>query len=159
MDALNSFGRMGKRTMLGFIENQEYDELFVSLRDFTIKMNENENWESEYNELLDQMNHILNGHITLKYALDKSIIVAVTNMSGQTLYVNDKFCELSKYSREELIGKTHRVINSGFHDLAFIKDMWDTIMSGIIWEGEVKNKGILSVDPYVDLISKNVADK
>ena len=147
MDALNSFGRMGKRTMLGFIENQEYDELFVSLRDFTIKMNENENWESEYNELLDQMNRILNGHITLKYALDKSIIVAVTNMSGQTLYVNDKFCELSKYSREELIGKTHRVINSGFHDLAFIKDMWDTIMGGIIWEGEVKNKGILSVDP------------
>ena len=95
-----------------------------------------ENRESEYNELLDQMNRILNEHITLKYALDKSIIVAVTNMSGQILYVNDKFCALSKYSREELIGKTHRVINSGFHDLAYIKDMWDTIIGGVYGKGK-----------------------
>ena len=86
------------------------------------------------------MNRILNEHNTLNYALDQSIIVAVTNKSGQILYVNDKFCALSKYSREELIGKTHRVINSGFHDLAYIKDMWDTITAGNIWEGEVKNK-------------------
>ena len=126
--------------MLSFIKEQEYNELIVSLRDYAIKMNENDYWEDDYNELLDQMNRILNEHSTLKYALDKSIIIAVTNKSGQILYVNDKFCELSKYKREELIGKTHRVINSGFHDLAFIKDMWDTIMGGNIWEGEVKNK-------------------
>ena len=114
--------------MLSFFENQEYNELIVSLRDFSMKMNGNENWESEYNELLDQINRTLNEHTTLKYALDQSIIIAVTNVSGQILYVNNKFCELSKYSREELIGKTHRIINSGFHDSAFIKDMWDTII-------------------------------
>ena len=131
---------MGKRNMLGFVEDQEYNELIVSLRDFTLKMNKEESRESKYNELLDQMNRILNEHNTLNYALDQSIIVAVTNKSGQILYVNDKFCALSKYSREELIGKTHRVINSGFHDLAYIKDMWDTITGGSIWEGEVKNK-------------------
>ena len=141
------FREWGKRNMLGFVENQEYNEMIVSLRDFTLKMNKEENRESKYNELLDQMNRILNEHNTLNYALDQSIIVAVTNKSGQILYVNDKFCALSKYSREELIGKTHRVINSGFHDLAYIKDMWDTITGGNIWEGEVKNKGILSVDP------------
>ena len=64
--------------MLSFIKEQEYNELIVSLRDYAIKMNENDYWEDDYNELLDQMNRILNEHITLKYALDKSIITEVT---------------------------------------------------------------------------------
>ena len=87
------------------------------------------------------MNRILNEHNTLNYALDQSIIVAVTNKSGQILYVNDKFCALSKYSREELIGRTcTALLMKYFSYLAYIKDMWDTITGGNIWEGEVKNK-------------------
>lgn len=76
----------------------------------------------------------------LKYALYKSSIVAITDAQGRITYVNELFCEIAQYSREELIGKTHRVINSGFHSKEFFKQMWSEIGKGNIWRGEIKNK-------------------
>lgn len=73
-------------------------------------------------------------------ALDKTAIVGITDLNGSIIYVNDRFCEISKFTREELIGKNHNILKSGYHTLDFYKDLWRTIKKGDVWMGQIKNK-------------------
>ena len=82
-----------------------------------------------YNKNLEDLNTIVN----------TATAVSITDVNGKIKYVNDKFCETSKYSRSELIGNNHRILKSGFYPDEFYKNMWDTITRGEIWSGEIKN--------------------
>lgn len=75
-----------------------------------------------------------------KHALDESAIVAITDQKGIIKHVNNNFCKISKYSKQELIGQDHRIINSGYHSKEFIRNLWVTIANGRIWGGELRNR-------------------
>lgn len=75
-----------------------------------------------------------------KYALDQSSIVSITDSRGNIKYVNDNFCQISKYSAAELIGHNHSIIGSNYHSAAFIERMWLTISAGKVWNGEFRNQ-------------------
>ena len=88
-------------------------------------------------EALQRANHDL---AEFKYALDQAAIVAITDARGVIQYANDKFCEISKFGRHELIGQDHRILNSGYHPKEYMRKLWRTIERGDVWRGEIRNR-------------------
>ena len=72
--------------------------------------------------------------------VDENALVAITDPTGEITHVNDMFCRVTKYTQEELIGQNHRVLSSGCHAEAFWKNLWNTILAGRVWKGEIKNR-------------------
>ncbi|MBP9082759.1 MAG: PAS domain S-box protein [Bacteroidia bacterium] len=103
--------------------------IISNLKDVTERIISHEELQKTIRELTDY-----------KYSLDESSIVAITDQKGTIKHANENFCRISKFSREELIGNDHRLINSGYHTKEFIRDLWVTIANGKIWRGDIKNR-------------------
>ena len=109
----------------------------------------NSQLQEEVSSQTRKIERMLKEGAEFKHALGKHSIVSITDKTGKILEANEKFCEISKYSKEELLGKDHRILNSGFHDSSFFKEMWATISSGKPWFGEVKNRAKDGVSYWV----------
>lgn len=114
------------------MKNKKYD---VNQRSIQSKSN-----EVMINDNATELKKVMKQLADIKYALDQSSIVGITNQRGIIIGVNDKFCEISQYKEEELIGQNHRILNSNFHPKSFFKHMWATIGRGKTWRGEIRNK-------------------
>lgn len=132
-------------------ENHVYPSpngIFVYIRDITKK----KKTEIELNKIIKSLEDY-------RFALDQSSIISITDRQGYITHINDNFCKISKYSREELIGKTNNVINSGFHQSDFFNEMWNTISSGKVWRGQIRNTAKTGEYYWVDTTIVPFLDK
>lgn len=111
------------------IENDKVVAVFGTFRDLSKEVH-----------ILNSKNEVKNQLRNYKSSINQFLIIAETDAEGTITSVNDKFCEISQYSEEELIGKNHRLINSGHHSKDFFKQMWTTLQKGNSWEGQICNK-------------------
>ncbi|MEH6358585.1 MAG: PAS domain S-box protein [Pseudomonadales bacterium] len=109
-------------------ENQDHN-IYAQIQDISAKKDDEE-----------RLNRLLYDLEFTRTSLNRHAILSRTDAKGIINCVNDKFCSVSQYSSEELIGHNHRTVNSGFHSEAFFKDLWRTISSGNVWQGDVCNR-------------------
>jgi len=154
--------------LLAYFSAQRITKPIVQLVDATVTVSKGElsqkvvvDASHEINQLADAFNHMLenrqafeknlehsnhkaqqalNDLAEQQFALDQHSIVAITDIQGNITFVNEKFCSISGYSEEELLGNNHRILKSGYHDAAFFEDMYQTISAGEVWNGEICNR-------------------
>ncbi|MCX7177676.1 MAG: PAS domain S-box protein, partial [Proteobacteria bacterium] len=111
-------------------ENDSLDDLIRLIANLVTFRNESQQAILAAREAVENRN----------FALDQHAIVSITDRQGRIISANDKFCEISGYSRSELIGQSHRIVNSGEHSPTFFAEMWRTIAAGTVWKGEICNR-------------------
>lgn len=117
-------------TIVPFLNKKGKPYQYVSIRtDITARKDAEESLKNSLKELKD-----------IKFAIDQSSIITFTDEKGRITSVNEKFCEISKFDRNELIGKDLRILNSGYHSKLFFKELWQTVLNGNVWQGEIRNK-------------------
>jgi PAS domain S-box-containing protein len=127
-------------------------------RDMTRRKKADEDIQRLNDELGEQLQKSISEAVDYKHALDESAIISVTDSHGILTHVNDNFCIISKYSKEELVGRDHRIVNSGHHPDEYMHDLWATISQGAIWRNELKNKAKdgsfywveITIVPFID---------
>lgn len=118
-------------------------KLYLYVERKVLMISSNDQYKEKQN---NETSEIINSPAKIKqlldimFAVDQASIIAITNNRGVITYANQKFCEISKYKMDELIGQDHKILNSGHHPKDFFKNMWKTIGTGHIWTGEIKNK-------------------
>ncbi|GLS91120.1 hypothetical protein GCM10007916_21890 [Psychromonas marina] len=117
--------------------NNEIGRLADSFNEMLNKQQQNEHEIKQSNR---QLRGALNELNCQQYALDQHAIVSITDRAGNIVYANDKFCDISGYSHDRLIGANHRILNSGVHSDAFFTELYETISSGNVWQGRVCNQ-------------------
>jgi PAS domain S-box-containing protein len=117
-------------TIVPFLDDKGKPYQYLAIRsDITYRKITEENLEKSLKEVSDY-----------QYAIDESSIVSISDKDGIIKHVNDNTCKISKYTEKELIGQNHRIFNSGYHSKEFFGDLWDNVLKGKIWRGEIKNK-------------------
>lgn len=109
---------------------------YILLQTVQIRAQRSRSYHNAFNEL----GHVVNELEHFKIALDQHAIVSIADITGNITYANKKFFDISGYQHDELIGKSHSVLNSAHHPSSFFHDMWQSITTGKTWQGDIKNK-------------------
>jgi PAS domain S-box-containing protein len=153
----NSY-RWIEATVINMLHQSDIKGFIITCHDVTDK----KQIENENSELIKELEQSSAEASDYKFALDASAVITVVDVSGKIKYVNDNFCKLTGFTRGDVLGRNPRMFNSGYHSKEFFKDLWDTVLAGKVWKGEIRNRkkgggiywGDTTIVPFINMDGK-----